>query len=102
MQYDMPMTQGRELPQFNLRQIDLPDLSTWEVGDQKYIVMKVEMVEKRSGNAYGMQDDVDKASLEGTFKMLSIRTLGHEAVDAKSLESAEFNKVIAKIKSGEM
>jgi hypothetical protein len=102
MQYDMPMTQGRELPQFNIREIDMPDLATWEVGDKKYVVMKVEMVAKQSGNAYGFKEDVDKRSIEGTFRMLSLKTLGYETVDTKKLESAEFNKVMAKVMSGEM
>lgn len=102
MNYEMPMHQGRELPQFTLREIDLPQVPEWEVGDQYYIVMKVKMVAKRSGDGMGMMNSNDGSKIEGDFKMLSIKTLGLEPVDAKSLESKEFNDVVAKIKSGQM
>ena len=45
--YDEPMQVGADLPRFNLRQIDLPDVEYWEVGGQYYIIMKVEMTGKR-------------------------------------------------------
>jgi len=59
------------------------------------------MIEKHSGNYTGLAGD-DKNKIEGTFKILSAKCLGYEPVDAKSLEQAEFSKVAAKIKSGEM
>lgn len=102
MSLDMPMNiEGRTLPQFSLRENDLPDLVTWEVGDKRYVVMKVEMVAKNSGSAYGFEENIDRSKLEGTFRMLSVRTLGIEPVDAKSLETKEFNDVMAKVLSGE-
>lgn len=102
MLYDMPMAEGRQLPRFQLREIDLPDVKTTEVGDKYYVVMKIEMVGKQAGKAMGMMNGNDGSKVEGDFQMLSIKKLGVEPVDAKSLESKEFNAVIAKIKSGEM
>lgn len=99
----MPIHEGRELPTlYGLRQIDLPEIVSMEVGDQKYVVMKVEMVGKRSGKAMGLDDKSDQTKMEGDFQIHSIKVLGKEPVDAKSLESKEFQAVIAKIKSGEM
>ena len=103
MQYDypMPMTEGRQLPRFNLREIDMPEVKTWEVGEKYYIVMKVEMLAKHSGKEMGMMQGNDGSKVEGEFQMLSIKKLGIEPVDAKSLESKEFQNVINKVKSGE-
>ena len=102
MNYDMPMTEGRVLPQITLREIDFPQVNEWEVGDKKYVVMKVEMTAKRSGKNIGLGNGNDSTKIEGDFQMLSIKSLGVEPVDAKSLETKEFNDVIAKIKSGQM
>jgi len=101
MIYDMPMTEGRSLPEFSLRENDLPEVTTTEVGEKYYIVMKVEMIGKESGKGMGLEGQ-DGNKVEGRFRMLSIKKLGVQPVDAKSLESKEFNDVIAKIKSGEM
>lgn len=96
--FDMPMEIGTELPRFTLRQIDLPDVTEWEVGSQKYIVMKVEMVGKRSRKDLPSKEDQSK--VEGDFQMLNIRPLGDEPVDAKSLASKDFERVVALAKSG--
>jgi len=46
----MPMEGKRQLPNLNnLRQEDLPEIIRMEVGDKRYLVIKVEMVAKRSG-----------------------------------------------------
>ena len=44
----MPMHQGRDLPQFTFRQIDLPEVESWEVNGQYYLVLKVQMIGKRN------------------------------------------------------
>ena len=102
MMYDLPMTQGRVLPRLTFREIDLPEVKTLEVGDKRYIVLKVEMIAKSSGQSLGLTMGNDGSKVEGEFQVLTTKMLGMEAVDAKSLESKEFNAVIAKIKSGEM
>jgi len=96
--FDMPMEIGTELPRFTLRQIDMPDVGMWEVGDQKYIVMKVEMVAKR--NRKDLPSREDKSKVEGEFQMLNIKALGDEPVDAKTLASKDFERVVALAKSG--
>jgi len=99
----MPMHQERELPKlYGLRQEDLPEIMTMEVGDSRYLVVKVEMVSKRSGKAMEMEDKNDKGKMEADFQIHSIKCLGKEPVDAKSLESKEFQAVVAKVKSGQM
>lgn len=100
----MPMaTQGRDLPMIcGLRQEDFPDLITMEVGGTRYVVLKVELVAKRSGKAMGMGDKNDQTKMEGDFQINSIKILGKEPVDAKSLESKEFQAATAKVLSGQM
>jgi len=100
--YDMPMVQTRELPLLNLREEDMPDMVGMEVGGKRYLVIKVEMIAKRSGKAIGLDNKLDQTKLEGDFLIHSIKSLGQEPVDAKSLESKEFQAVINKIKSGNM
>lgn len=100
----MPMaTMGRELPMIcGLRQEDFPEIVSMEVGNQRYVVMKLEMVSKRSGKAMGLRDRNDMGKVEGDFQINSIKILGKEPVDAKSLESKEFQAVTAKVLSGQM
>ena len=93
---DMPMSVESELPRFTLRQLDMPDVRNWEVGDQKYIIMRVEMVGKR--NRKDLPAREDRGKVEGDFQMLNIKVLGDEPVDAKSLESKHFEMVVAKAK----
>ena len=100
---ELPLHEGRQLPVlYGLREIDLPEIVPMEVGDQKYLILKVEMVAKRSGAGMGLADSNDQRKMEGDFQIHSIKVLGQEPVDAKTLESKEFQAVIAKVKSGEM
>lgn len=103
MDYAMPMPMDRQLPTlYGLRQEDLPEIVNMEVGDKRYVVLKVEMVAKRSGKAMDMVDKNDRTKMEGDFQVQSIKVLGKEPVDAKTLESKEFQAVIAKVLSGNM
>jgi len=85
----MPMNQGRQLPMFTLRQIDLPQILS---------VMKVKMTGKNEQVSLPAPEDQSK--MEANFEMQSIRVLGDKPVDAKSLEQKDFERVIAKAKSG--
>jgi len=103
MNYDNPMPMDRQLPTlYGLRQEDLPEIVSMEVGDKRYVVLKVEMVAKRSGKAMDLEDKNDQTKMEGDFQIQSIKILGKEPVDAKTLESKEFQAVIAKVLSGKM
>ena len=96
----MPLEGKRQLPSFNLRQEDLPEILKWEVGGQYYIVMKVEMtgLEKRAD----LDSKIDKTKMEGGFKVHSIRALGAKPVDATTIEKEDFNETVAKVKSGDL
>jgi len=94
----MPMTQGRQLPMFTLRQIDLPQILNWEVGESYYVVMKVKMTGKNE--QVNLPAPEDQSKMEANFEMQSIRVLGDKPVDAKSLEQKDFERVIAKARSG--
>lgn len=96
----MPMHQGRELPQFTLRQIDLPEVSEWEVNDEYYIIMKVKMTGKR--NRKDLESKEDRQKIEGDFEMMSIKALGEKPVDVKTLEQEDFEQTYAKVRSGKI
>ncbi len=94
----MPM-QEHQLPQFTLRENDLPDLANWEVGQDYYIVMRVEMIAKR--NRKDLTSKVDQVKIEGDFEMHSIKPLGNKPVDATELERQDFEKVKAEALAGQ-
>jgi len=98
MYEEMPLHGERNLPEFNLRQEDLPEMLRWEVGGKYYLVMKVEMtgIEKRNDLMQGN----DSSKLEGEFKVMSVRALDEKPVDAKSIEREDFNRMVAKVRSG--
>lgn len=100
----MPMEAGgRELPTiYGLRQEDLPEIIKLEVGDKRYLVVKVEVVAKRSGKGMGLRGKEEQNKVEADFQIHSIKTLGVEPVDAKSLEQKEFQDMVNRVKSGEM
>lgn len=94
---EAPYHDDRELPYFNLRALDLPEVSKWEIGGEYYLVMKVEMTDKRR-----VEDkDKEQKKIEGGFRVKSVRALKHTPVDLKSMEKEDFNKAVTKAKSGE-
>lgn len=101
--YDIPMPLNRErrLPTlYDVRQEDIPEMITMDIGDTRYLVIKVEMIGKRSGKAMHMPEDQDKTKVEADFQIHSIKVLGDKPVDAKSLEQKAFDKVVADVKNG--
>lgn len=94
----MPMHQGRELPQFTLRQIDLPEVLTWEVNGKYYLILQVEMIGKR--NRTDIEAPEDKQKIEADFQIMSIRALGDKPIDRKTMEQQAFEEIVAKAKSG--
>ena len=98
MYIDEPYHGERELPQFSIREIDLPDVRYWEVGDSYYLVMKVEMTGKH--NMANLPEKQDQKDLVGDFKVMSIRPVTHEPVDVSSLEKEDFERTVADVKSG--
>lgn len=95
----MPMMGEKELPSFYLRQEDLPEILKWDVGGQYYLVMKVEMTELEK--KADLNSKLDKSKMEAKFQVHSIRALGHEPIDATSMEKKDFDETVAKVKSGE-
>ncbi len=92
-----PMHEGRELPSFSLREVDLPDVEHWEVGKSYYLVMKVKMTGKR--NREDIHNKVDKQKIEGDFQIHSIRPLDDTPINVEALEKADFERVLTKAKS---
>ena len=100
--FDMPTTQSeRELPSFRLRQEELPQVRSWAVNSKHYLILKVEMTGKNNTKDMGLNDFSDKEKIEGRFKVLNIKPLGDKPVDAKTLEREDFERVVAKARSGE-
>lgn len=103
MNYDMPANiYGRDLPQFSLRQEDLPGVSVWEVNSQHYLVLKVELVAKQNTKSMGINNMEDREKVEGTFQILNIKPLSNTPVDAKTLEKQDMARVVADLRSGSM
>ena len=98
MYIESPYHGERDLPEFSLRAIDLPDLAGWEVNGEYYLVMKVEMTGIR--NRSDLPAKEDKTRLEGDFKVMSVRPVTHEPIDVKGLQKADFERTVADVKSG--
>ena len=97
---EIPVSQfGRELPRFTLRQEELPGLGGWDVSSKHYLIVKVELVEKRNTKALGLNDSGDREKLEGTLQVLNIKPLSEKPVDAKTLEREDFEQMVAKVRS---
>lgn len=94
----VPYHDGRVLPAFRLRQIDLPEILEWQVNGRYYLVLSVEMTGVDNNKGLNMEDE---HKLEATFQVLSVRAVGDKPIDAKALEKADFERTIAKVKSGE-
>ena len=91
------MHEGRELPSFSLRQIDLPEVMNWEVNGQYYLVVKVEMIGKHNNPELPVKNE--QAKIEGVFKMLNVKAVGNLPIDARALEKQDFENTVADIKS---
>ena len=98
MYIESPYHGERELPEFSLRQVDLPEVAKWQVNGEYYIVMKVEMTGVH--NRSDIEAKEDKTLLEADFKVLSVRPVSHEPIDVKGLERKDFEETVAQVKSG--
>ena len=90
----MPMHEGRQLPKFTLREIDLPDILGWEVNSQHYLVVKVSMQGKEVMKDLDAPKS-DRQKVEAYFEVMSIKPLGMEPVDVNRLEQEDFQKALA-------
>lgn len=84
----MPMHEGRELPSFTLREIDLPQVRTWEVNGKYYLVVQVEMLSKNSMKDYEATES-GREKIEGYFKVLSVKELPPKEANKESRKSFE-------------
>jgi len=97
---EMPVTyQGRELPSFTLRQEEVPELITWDIGSSHYLVIKVELVEKHNTKVLGLEDFGDREKLEGRFQVLNVKPLTDKPIDRKTIEREDFERIVAKARS---
>lgn len=88
---EVPMHEGRELPYFSLREVDLSQVRTWEVGGKYYLVIGVEMTGKREvkHNMPKEAPESDKIKIEGDFKMTSVQLLPPKEAHKKEREAFE-------------
>ena len=83
MIHDMPMSMGSRLPSFYIRELDLPEIREWEVGDNYLLVVRVEMTGKENmtdSPEFGQAPRKDQRSLQGRFKATSVKAIG-ESLD---------------------
>jgi hypothetical protein len=92
--------EGRELPQFTIRQLDLPDLLDWQVSESHYVLCKVQVVGLRNRSDLPAREDRPK--LEADLQVESIQVVGYTPINTKEIERKEFESLIGKVKSGEM
>lgn len=100
--YDEPMHEGRQLPMFTLREIDLPELKQWQIGNKYYLVVAVELVGKREIK-YSLPEGSptsDGVKIDGEFKMVSVDLLPDK--EANTAEKQAFERTVAKAKSGSL
>ncbi len=78
--HDMPMmATGRRLPSVYFRELDLPEVKEWEIGEKYQIVIQVEMLGKenmKADPAFNKAPQKDKRSLEGHFQIVSLKAVG--------------------------
>ncbi len=100
MPLPMPLHEGRQLPHFTVSELDLPEVRTWDVNREYFLVMKVEMTGLH--NAEDFTDIKNEQSkLFGEFRMVSLRALDNTPISAEMLENAEFDNLKTRVLSGE-
>lgn len=97
----MPMHEGRMLPSITFRQSDLPQVLEWEVNNNYYLIVKVEMTGKRTMKNLDAPNS-DRNKIEGDFKILSVKALGREPLDLRKAEQKDWEETVAKALSGEL
>lgn len=94
---DMPMTEGRMLPSFSLREVDLPQIRQWEVNGKYYLIIEVEMLGKNSMKDYEAPDS-GREKIEGYFRMNSVKELPPKEANRQSKKA--FEGALAKARGG--
>jgi hypothetical protein len=94
---DMPMHEGRMLPSFSLREVDLPQVRRWEVGGRYYLIIEVEMLGKNSMKDYEAPES-GRDKIEGYFRMNSVKELPPKEANKESKRA--FEGAIAKARGG--
>lgn len=95
---EMPLHEGRRLPQFTLREIDLHQVAQWEVGGEYYLVVKVEMIGKHNNNAMG--SNADQSKIEGDFQMQAVKVLDKNT-NVDKVRQRDWEEKTARYLSGE-
>lgn len=98
---NMPMSEGRELGYLTFRQIDLPEILQWEVNKEYYIIVKVEMTGNRVMKNLDAPNS-DRNKMEADFEIKSVRALGKEPLDLKTIERKDWENTVGKALSGEL
>lgn len=82
----MPMSEGRELPQINVRENDLPAIAGWKLNSEQYIICKVSVEGKEFIDILGGK------KLIARIRFLGFHPLGDKPVDLKSFKRDEFKR----------
>jgi hypothetical protein len=93
---ESPMHEGRDLPEVTFREIDLPQVRTWEVGGKYFLVIGVEMTGKRE-RKYNLPEgasSADEKKIDGDFKLTSVQLLPEK--ESNKLEREAFERSLAK------
>ncbi len=97
---NMPMHEGRMLPSVSFSQLDLPQVISWEINEQYFLVVKVEMTGKHNMEFLHDSPTSDKKKVTGDFKIVSVKAVGHKPIDLQSLEQEEMEHIKAEALSG--
>lgn len=86
----MPMSNQRELPEIYINDIDLPDIASWGMNTEHYVVCKVILMGKDV--CYPPEGSPDPPHLQGRIKLTSVRALGTDSVNSKILDEQAWSR----------
>lgn len=80
---------------------ELPQMLKWGIGEEYYLIVKVEMNSLKQ--AEGVTDKLDKSKLEGCFQVKSVKAVDdYKPIDLKAIQQREFLDLMAKAYNGNL
>jgi len=96
------MHEGRMLPSVSFSQLDLHEVIHWEINEQYFLVVKVEMTGKHNMEFLHDSPANEKKKVTGDFRIMSVQAVGHKPIDLQSLERQEMEHIRGKALAGEL
>ena len=87
---DMPMSMGHDLPDIYFREIDFADFLDWPIGSEHYVICKVCLEGKEVNRPPA--GTPEKPYMIGHLKIRSVRALGTEPINVKTLDEQAWSK----------